>query len=335
MAERIGQYTVKLTEKVYVHSYAAVAGKLEGEGPLGGQLDAVYNDAYLGEKSWEKAESRFQKKALEQALLKGQLTPNDLNFVFAGDLLNQCIGSAYGLRDINVPFSGLFGACSTMAQGLALGAVFIDSGAAQKCAALTSSHFCSAERQFRYPLEYGGQRPETSQWTVTGSGAAVLSNQGAGTYIKAVSLGRIVDLGIKDANNMGAAMAPAAAQTIADYLKDTGTNQSHYDMIVTGDLGSVGSELMLELLAEEGVDLGAKHTDCGTLIFDRARQDVYAGGSGCGCSAVVICSHILNALRDKKIHEALFVGTGALMSPTSVQQGESIPSIAHLVHFSG
>ena len=333
MAERTGAYTVMLNKKIYVHSYGAVVGKTEGQGPLSKQFDMIFEDTSIGEQSWEKAESALQKEALNIALQKGSISENELNYIFSGDLLNQCIGSTFGLKDKNVPFVGLFGACSTMAQGLAIASVFIDSGAALKCAAMTSSHFCSAERQFRYPLEYGGQRPPSAQWTVTGSGAAILSNEGAGTYIKALSLGRIVDFGIKDANNMGAAMAPAAAQTISDYFKDTSTNKDNYDLIVTGDLGFMGSELMLELLNRDSIDLGCKHADCGMMIFNRKEQDVHAGGSGCGCSAAVVCSYILNELREKRLNDVLFIGTGALMSPTSVQQGESIPSIAHLVHF--
>jgi len=338
MAKRLGKYTIMLDKKVYIHSYGAVVGKMEGQGPLGRQFDLIFDDTSMGEKSWEKAESALQKEALDTALKKGNLAPSDVDIVFSGDLLNQCIGSTFGMRNRDIPFLGLFGACSTMAQTLAAASVFIDGGGAQKCAAMTSSHFCSAERQFRYPLEYGGQRPPSAQWTVTGSGAVILSDvkpeASAATCIKSAVFGRISDLGIKDANNMGAAMAPAAAQTIIDYLSDTQTGQSCYDMIVTGDLGHVGSELMIDLLNREGVDLGAKYADCGLLIFDRNEQDVHSGGSGCGCSAAVVCSYILNALKGGQLNNVLFIGTGALMSPTSVQQGESIPAIAHLVHFS-
>ena len=254
--------------------------------------------------------------------------------LFAGDLLNQCIGSSFGLRELNIPFVGLYGACSTMAESLALASLFADNRLADHAMAVTSSHFASAERQFRFPLEYGGVRTPTAQWTVTGSGAAVVSADGEGPYVRGVTLGRIQDMGINDINNMGAAMAPAAASTIKQYLMDTGTRPQDYDGIYTGDLGMVGSELLLQLLSREDVNLEGVHQDCGLLIFDRERQDVHAGGSGCGCSGSVLCGHILPRLREGSLKNVLFIATGALMSPTSMQQGETIPSIAHLVHLS-
>ena len=331
MPQRIGQRTLRLQNRPAVAGYAAVVGKKEGEGPLADQFDKITEDPLLGEETFEKAESTLQKTAVGLALEKAGCTPADVQYIFAGDLLNQCIGSSFGLREFNIPFVGLYGACSTMALSLAMAAIFVDSGAATLSAAVTSSHFCAAERQFRFPLEYGGQRTPTSQWTVTGAGAAILASQGGGPFIQSVTIGKMVDLGVKDANNMGAAMAPAAAQTIQDFLQDTATTPADYDMILTGDLGQVGSELLLELLQKEQIDLSGVHSDCGLLIFDREVQDVHAGGSGCGCAGSVLCSYIFNNLRSGQLKNILFCATGALMSTTSSQQGESIPGVAHLV----
>lgn len=333
MASRVGRYTVRCDGCAAVKGYAGVAGKKEGEGPLSKAFDYVSDDNSFGEKTWEKAESRMQKDTLNRALAKAGVTPGTVDMIFAGDLLNQCIGTSYGLREFNIPFVGLFGACSTMAESLALSALAVEGGAANVAVALTSSHFCSAERQFRYPLEYGGQRTPNSQWTVTGCGAAVLSADGEGPFVKEITFGKMVDLGVKDINNMGAAMAPAAADTIKTYFDDTGARAESFDLIVTGDLGMVGHALTCELLEREGLKL-PNFTDCGLLVFDREAQDVHAGGSGCGCSALVLCTHIFNNMRAKKLREVLLIGTGALMSPTSIQQGESIPSVAHLVHLS-
>lgn len=332
MPERKGQYTVTLSSRPTILGYAAVVGKKEGEGPLGRYFDYIFEDTTLGEKSWEKAESALQRESFTRALDKAGLSPSQINYLFAGDLLNQNIASTFGLREYNVPLLGQFGACSTMAQTLALASIFVDSGAADLCTAVTSSHFCTAERQFRFPLEYGGQRTPTSQWTATASGAAVVGMGGSGVHIAAVCVGRINDLGITDANNMGAAMAPAAADTIANFLQDTNTQPEDYDLILTGDLSAVGSELLLELLGRKNINLGTRHADCGMMIYDRNKQDVHAGGSGCGCSAAILCSYLLSKMERKELNSVLFVGTGALMSPTSSQQGESIPGIAHLVH---
>lgn len=332
MPERKGQYTVTLSSRPTILGYAAVVGKKEGEGPLGRYFDYIFEDTTLGEKSWEKAESAMQRESFTRALNKAGLSPSQLNYIFAGDLLNQNVASTFGLREYNVPLLGQFGACSTMAQTLALAAIFVDSGAADLCSAVTSSHFCAAERQFRFPLEYGGQRPPTAQWTATASGSAVVGMGGSGVRIAAVCAGRITDLGVTDANNMGGAMAPAAADTIANFLQDTATKPEDYDLILTGDLSAVGSELLYELLGRQGIDLGARHADCGLMIYDRHKQDVHAGGSGCGCSAAVVCSYLLGKMERKELNSVLFIGTGALMSPTSSQQGESIPGIAHLVH---
>ncbi|HEX2938637.1 MAG TPA: stage V sporulation protein AD [Ruminiclostridium sp.] len=333
MASRVGRYTIKLDGCAAIKGYAGVAGKKEGEGPLSESFDYIYEDSTCGEKTWEKAESRMQKDTLTRALTKANITSNTVDIIFAGDLLNQCIGSSYGLREFGIPFVGLFGACSTMAESLSLASLAVESGSANVAAALTSSHFCAAERQFRFPLEYGGQRAPTSQWTVTGCGAAILSHEGGGPFIKEITFGKMVDMGIKDINNMGAAMAPAAADTIKTYFDDTGADPEDFDLIVTGDLGFIGYNLTTELLEKENIKL-KNYTDCGMLIYDRKAQDVHAGGSGCGCSALVLCSHILNNMKAGNFKDVLFIGTGALMNQTSVQQGESIPSVAHLVHIS-
>ncbi len=332
MPERKGQYTVLMSSRPTILGYAAVVGKKEGEGPLGRYFDYIFEDTTLGEKTWEKAESALQREAFTRALDKAGLSPSQIHYLFAGDLLNQNIASTFGMRESNVPLLGQFGACSTMAQTLGMAAVFVDSGAADLCSAVTSSHFCTAERQFRFPLEYGGQRTPTAQWTATASGSAVVGMGGSGVHIAAVCFGRINDLGITDANNMGAAMAPAAADTIANFLTDTATTPEDYDLIVTGDLSQVGSELLRDLLERKGIKLGSKHADCGLMMYDREKQDVHAGGSGCGCSASILCSYFLSKLEKKELNNLLFVATGALMSPTSSQQGESIPGIAHLIH---
>ncbi len=335
MPERKGSYTIQLSNRPMILSSAAVVGKKEGEGPLGNVFDRVFEDTTLNEKTWEKAESDMQKEAVTCALNKAALSPSQVQHIFAGDLLNQCTASTYGLRELNIPLYGQFGACSTMAQTLSMAAIFVDSGAADICCAVTSSHFCTAERQFRFPLEYGGQRPPTAQWTATAAGAAVVGMGGSGVRIAEVLGGRQVDLGVTDANNMGAAMAPAAADTLYRFFEDTHTSPLDYDLILTGDLAAVGSEMLHKLLEKKGYHLGDKHDDCGLMIYDRQKQDVHAGGSGCGCSAAVLCSDILQRMTAKKLHDVVFVGTGALMSPTTSQQGESIPGIAHLVHLVG
>ena len=333
MAERLGKYTIILNSHPSVTGFAAVVGKTEGEGPLKDEFDFVFEDDTLGEASFEKAESALQKEAVTRALSKAVKTPDEVDFSLAGDLLNQCIGSSFGLRSLNMPFIGLYGACSTMALSLGLASMLVDCGAARVTAASTSSHFCSAERQFRLPLEYGGQRTPTSQRTATAAGASVVEKKQSGKpAVDAVTIGRITDLGIKDANNMGAAMAPAAANTIADFLKDTSSSPSDFDMILTGDLGKVGSRLLCELLQKDrGIDIESVHADCGLLLYDAEKQDVHAGGSGCGCGASVLNSYIMRRLESGELSRVLFVATGALMSPTSSLQGESIPSIAHAV----
>lgn len=329
--KKISKGIIELSNQPSIISYGAIAGKKESEGPLGGEIDETGTDSLFGQDTFEKAESHLQKRALEIALKKGNLNNSDIDIVFAGDLLNQCIGSSFGIKDFNIPFTGLYGACSTMALSLAYAAITVECGMAEKAAAVTSSHFCSAERQYRFPLEYGGQRTPTAQWTVTGSGAAILSKGQNKPFINKIAIGKINDLGIKDANNMGAAMSPAAYDTIKRFFNATNTSPKDYDMIFTGDLGFVGSELLYELFKRDNVNLRKYHKDCGLMIFDRNKQDVHCGGSGCGCSATVLCSHILNKLNSGKLRNILFCATGALLSPTSTMQGESIPCIAHLV----
>ena len=327
-----------LKNRPIIKGFAAAVGKKEGEGPLKKWFDEIHDDTTLGEVSWEKAESSLQISALTGALKKAGLKPVDMDYVLAGDLLNQCMGSSFGLREFGIPLIGLYGACSTMALSLSLAAMLVDSGYAAHAAAVTSSHFCSAERQFRYPLEYGGQRPPSAQWTVTGAGSVVVSGEITANeadkklpHIYSVTHGKILDLGVKDANNMGAAMAPAAADTILAHLKCSGAKPDDYDLLLTGDLGSVGSELLHTLMKKEGVDIRGVHDDCGTRIFDLEGQDVHAGGSGCGCSASVLCGEILTKLSAGELSRVLFCATGALMSTTSAQQGESIPGIAHAI----
>ena len=331
--KKIGKQTVALAQPPSIAGYANVVGKKEGEGPLRSSFDHIEQDDTFGEKSWEKAESAMQRLALASALGKAGRTAAGIDYLFAGDLLNQCIGTGFAVRGQDIPFYGLYGACSTMAEGLSLAALMLDGGFGEWAAAMTSSHFCSAERQYRTPLEYGGQRTPTAQWTVTGAGCVVLSREGKGPYITHVTTGKIADKGIKDANNMGAAMAPAAYSTIKAHLTDLGRPASYYDMIVTGDLGKLGKEIVKDFLSRDGFDV-ANLDDCGTMIFDLEGQDVHCGGSGCGCSAAVLTGYLLNGMRSGKWKNILFCGTGALLSPTSTQQGESIPAICHAVAIS-
>ncbi|MDE6111577.1 MAG: stage V sporulation protein AD, partial [Eubacterium sp.] len=310
---------------------AGVCGKKEGEGPLASDFDAIFEDTTMGQQSYELAESAMLHDAIIRAITNAQISPSDVDFILSGDLLDQCMGSAFAIKDLQIPSIGLYGACSTMALSMCVGSMLVDAGASCVVAA-TSSHFCSSERQFRFPLEYGGQRPPSAQWTVTGAGSAVIAKMGEGIKIKAVSIGTICDMGITDANNMGAAMAPAAEKTIYEFLRDTNTKPSDYDLILTGDLGQTGSELLYELMIKEhSIDMKNYHNDCGLLIYDLEEQDVNSGGSGCGCSGSVLCSHIMKKMKSNKLKKVLFVATGALMSPTSSKQGNTIPSIAHAV----
>ena len=331
MIRRIGQRTLQLENRPFLLAHAAAVGKKEGEGPLGAQFDFVTEDDRMGQKSWELAESELQKTAIETALNKAGLQKSDLDMILAGDLLNQCIGSFLASMQSDVPYLGQYGACSTMAQGLALGACLVEGGAARRLVASASSHFCSAERQYRFPLAYGGQRTPTAQWTATAAGAAVLGGQGSGHIrITHALFGKMVEMGVKDANNMGAAMAPAAYDTLSTLLADLGAQPKDFNCIVTGDLGHVGADILLTLLREDKIDLSPVYSDCGSLLFGDG-QDAHAGGSGCGCSAAVLCGPLLRDMQAGKIRRLVFAGTGAMMSPTSVQQGQPIAGICHAV----
>lgn len=320
--------TIILKNAPRIAGFSSTAGKKEGEGPLSALFDEVDPDPYFGKESWEKAESELMRRTLARALKNAGMDGAEPDLIFAGDLQQQCAASTFALRDHSAPFFGLYGACSTMAEALCLAAMSIDAGYACTAAAVTSSHFSTAEREFRAPMEYGGQRTPTSQWTVTGAGAVILSRDAGAVSVNAVTPGRIVDAGVTDANDMGSAMAPAALDTILAHLRDTGTEPADYDLILTGDLGHFGSALLTGLALREGCDLGSVHNDCGRLIFDRERQDVHSGGSGCGCSASVLCSKILPEMLRGELRRVLFCATGALLSPVSSMQGESIPSIA-------
>lgn len=332
MAIKIGKRTIGLENRPSIISYGSIVGKKEHEGPIGHEFDSYITDSFFGQKSFEKAESQLQKTAVETALEKVKLTSQDIDKIFAGDLLNQCIGSSFGLREFGIPFIGLYGACSTMALSTALASIFVDCGAADRAIAVTSSHFCSAERQYRFPLNYGSQRTPTAQWTVTGSGALVIAKAKDKPYIDKITFGEIEDYDITDANNMGAAMAPSACSTLKHFFKDTNTTPEDYDVIYTGDLGSVGTLLLYELMEREGYDLKCRHADCGLLIYDNEGQDAHAGGSGCGCSASVLASFIMHRFESGDFKNILFMSTGALLSPTSTYQGESIPGVSHLIN---
>lgn len=314
-----------------ITAWASVAGKKEGQGPLAKTFDLVCKDTYFGQKTWEQGEKRLQQLAMETLMNKAGLESGQPDLVFSGDLLNQCIGSSFSLRNTGIPHLGLYGACSTMAESLLLSAMAVGGGYADRVVAMTSSHFASSERQYRFPLGYGGQRTPSAQWTVTGSGATLVCAEGHGPRIESCTIGTVRDLGITDANNMGAAMAPAAYDTIRAHFSDLGCSPEDFDLIVTGDLGQVGKEMLLELARLDGLSLCGKLEDCGTLVFHRGRQDVHAGGSGCGCSAIVLCGELLNRLHTGSLKRILFCGTGALLSPTSTQQGLPIPGVCHAV----
>ena len=312
---------------------ASVVGRKEKEGPIGECFDICDTTDKFNQKTYEKAEMEMQKRALTLALEKSGYSEKDIGAMFAGDLLNQCIGSSYGLLDFDIPYFGLYGACSTAVEGLMLASLLISSGHFSRCASIASSHFCSAEQQYRTPLEYGGQRSPTAQWTVTGAGAFVTqkSENNHGVFITEALPGIVVDKGINDAANMGAAMAPAALDTLLRYFRESKTSPSDYDAIYTGDLGHEGSSILREFMSIEGYNMGEEYFDCGNIIFDRTTQDVHSGGSGCGCSAVVLASYILPKLKSGELKKALLIGTGAMMSPSSLKQGLSIPAIAHLI----
>ena len=333
MGFKVGSQSAALSSAVYLCSYASIVGPKEGEGPLKHSFDEIAEDEMYEESTWEKAESKFMKNTYSKILSKGGLSSSDIDYIFTGDLLNQCIASSFALKDSNTPFFGLYGACSTMSESLALGSMLVDGGFAGKITALTSSHYCSSERQYRFPIELGSQRPPSAQWTVTGSGGVLISNcsDSNDVMVKKITTGKIVDMGIKDVNNMGAAMAPAAADTIYTHFKDFNITPDYYDLIITGDLGSLGKEICADLLLQNGYDISSNYEDCGVMIFNPKEQDVHAGGSGCGCSAVVFAGELMGRLKRAEISKLLFVGTGALLSPVSSGQGQPVLGIAHAI----
>lgn len=328
--KKLGNQTIQFDNPPTILECASIVGPKEAQGPLSKYFDQTLDDEFWGEKTWEKAESKIIKETVNTVISKSGVPSSEIDCCFAGDLLNQCISSSFGLRGLNIPFFGVFGACSTFVESMSLGAICVESFAENVLCA-TSSHFCSAEKQFRFPLELGNQRPPSSQWTVTGSGAAILTKSGQGPFITMITPGKIVDMGIKDANNMGAAMAPAFAETLIAHFLDTGRTPSYYDAIISGDLGYIGKDIVTDILRSQGYNIKSNYNDCGILIFDKSSQDTHSGGSGCGCCASVFSGYLFKELQEKKIKKLLLIATGALMNSTSSQQGESIPGIAHAI----
>ena len=335
-----GKQSILFTNPPLILSGSSIAGKKEGEGPLGSFFDEIEEDSMVGGKSWEDAESKLMKRAAEKAIEKAGLTNQDIRFLIGGDLLGQLIATSFGIVSLEIPMFGVYGACSTMGESMALGAILVDGGYADKVIAVTSSHFAGAEKQFRFPLAYGNQRPFSASWTVTGSGAVVIGkndikdndkqkNVDKNIVIKGVTIGKIEDYGIKDSMNMGACMAPAAYSTISQNLKDMNQLPLYYDKIITGDLGYVGKDILIDLLKQDGFDISSNHMDCGIEIFDKDSQDTHAGGSGCGCSAITLTGFILQKMRRGEWNRVLFVPTGSLQSTVSFNIGNSIPGIAH------
>lgn len=332
-----GKQSLLFNNPPYIISAASIAGKKEGEGPLGQLFDQVHEDPMVGKDSWEEAESELMKQSAQMAISKSGFKNTDIRYLIGGDLLGQLIATSFGVAELEIPIFGIFGACSTMGEAMSLGAIIVDGGFADRVLAITSSHFAGAEKQFRFPLDYGNQRPYSASWTVTGSGAVVISEQPsqkkkngeADVVIAGITTGVIIDYGIKDPMNMGAAMAPAAFMTIKQNLQDLGVSPDYYDKIITGDLGYVGSDILIDLLKEKNYDISGIHMDCGIEVFDQEKQDTHAGGSGCGCSAITFASYILNQLKEGKWKRILFVPTGALLSQTSSNEGQTIPCIAH------
>ena len=328
--KKIGKQTIKFDTPPTILECASIVGPKEAQGPLAKYFDQTLEDEFWGEKTWEKAESKIIKETVNTVISKSGIPSDKIDYIFAGDLLNQCISSSFGLRKLNIPFLGVFGACSTFVESLSLGAVFVES-VAENVLCATSSHFCSAEKQFRFPLELGNQRPPTSQWTVTGAGASIITKNGSGPYITYITPGKIVDMGIKDANNMGSAMSPAFADTLISHFEDTGRKPSYYDAIISGDLGYVGKDIVIDILKSKGYNIKSNYNDCGVLIFDKTSQDTHSGGSGCACCGTVFSGYFFKQLKEKKIKKMLLIATGALTNSTTAQQGESIPGIAHAI----
>ena len=332
---RQGRQSIRFLQSPVISAWASCAGKKESEGPLAHTFDITVQDTLFGQRTWEQAEKQMQRLTLSKLAEKANLSVIDFQLVCSGDLLNQCISSSFSLRNTGIPHLGLYGACSTMAESLLIASMAVGGGFSDHAVAMTSSHFASSERQYRFPLGYGGQRTPTAQWTVTGAGAALVCGEGSGPRITRATIGTVTDLGIRDANNMGAAMAPAAYATIQAHLRDFNRTPDDYSLIVTGDLGQTGKALLAELAKSDGLDLGERLEDCGCLIFDRETQDVHAGGSGCGCSAVTLCGHLLDEIQSGNLKSVLFCGTGALLSPTSTQQGLPISGVCHAVAIEG
>ncbi len=329
--KKLGSQTVKLENPPSIISSYSIVGPKEGEGPLKKYFDLILEDDLWGQESWEKAETKIQEECIKSAISEGGLSSKDIDYLIAGDLLNQIIATGYSARQLSIPFFGLYGACSTMTESLSLGAMIVDGGFADKIVCATSSHFSTAERQFRFPLEYGNQRKLSAQWTVTGAGASLISSTGSGPYITYITSGKILDPGITDVANMGGAMAPAAIDTLINHFQDTGKDPSYYDLIISGDLGYVGKSIVIDLMKKQGYDLTKNYTDCGVEIFDKKEQDTHAGGSGCGCSGSVFNGYILKEMAKGTLNKVLLMSTGALHSTLATQQGESIPGIAHAV----
>ncbi len=332
--QKIGNWSLRYSKAPFIMESASIAGTKEAEGPLGDKFDLVGDDDKFGQDTWEEAESSLQSDALRIALGKAGLKSMDLDYIFAGDLLGQAMATTFGLKKYQTPLFGLYGACSTCGEAISLAASFVAAGYGHIIAAVTSSHFGSAEKQFRYPNQYASYRPECSTWTVTGAGAFIISSSGD-VKIEGITTGKVVDYGIKDSMNMGAAMAPAAAELIINNLNDFGRKPSDYDKIVTGDLGCVGREILIDLCKDKGADISRVHEDCGMKIFDLENQDVGSGGSGCGCSATVLSSYYLPRLKSGKLKRILFVPTGALLSPVSFNEGQTVPGIAHGIVLEG
>ncbi len=328
---KIGKRSIMFDNCVTIEATASVVGKKEGEGPLGTLFDEIIEDPMAGKNNWEEAESEFQKQVVSILLNKSGITPEQIRYIFSGDLLGQLIATSFGIMDYEIPIFGLYGACSTMGEALSLGAITVSAGYADRVAAMTSSHFASAEKQFRYPLEYGNQRPLSASWTVTGAGGVILSKESGVNRVTGITTGRIVDYGIQDSFNMGAAMAPAACDAIYNNFMDMDVTPDYYDAIYTGDLGTVGQRILIDLMTEKGFDISKQHHDCGIEIFNQNTQDTHAGGSGCGCSAVTLCAHILPQMDKGEYKRVLFVPTGALLSTISYNEGKSVPGIAHAV----
>lgn len=338
-SKMVGKQSILFKNPPYIIAASSVAGKKEGEGPLGSLFDVIEEDPMVGKNNWEEAESELMKEAAEKVIQKAGLKNDNIRYLIGGDLLGQLIATSFGIAELEIPIFGVYGACSTMGEAMSIGAILVDGEYADRVLALTSSHFAGAEKQFRFPLDYGNQRPYAASWTVTGSGAVIISDKNTGNQsngeanviIKGLTTGKIVDYGIKDSMNMGAAMAPAAFDTIKQNFEDLDIKPDYYDRIITGDLGYVGKNILIDMLKEKGYDISNNHMDCGIEIFDKDSQDTHAGGSGCGCSAITFTGYILKQLRERTWKRVLFVPTGALLSQTSFNEGNTVPGIAHAV----